>query len=144
MTFVCEEMSEDDYKKYDIAFYGSRFGGGGNRIWVRDAEADVYFRYATREIGGESRNATYLFFWEGSLYQVVLFESYKDDEKGKRVESGLRGCTRVEKNGEKLSFLPETNPGELMLNYLKEARNTYQNWMAGQIGKPAVALVFDF
>lgn len=144
MAFVYEEMSEDDYKKYDIAFYGSRFGGGHNRTWVRDVVADVYFKYATREIGGESRNATYLFFWEGNLYKIVLFQSYEDDEKGRRVEIGLHACTRVVKEGEKLHFFQEINPEKRLLECLKAARQADQTGSAAAINRTPVALVFNF
>lgn len=144
MTFVYEEMSEDDYKKYDIAFLGSRFGGGHNRNWVRDEEADAYFKFANREIGGESRNATYLFYWEGELYEVVLFESYEDDEKGRRVESHLKSCTHVKKEGEKLHFFRDFKPSAPMLDCLKLASRAYKAARAAQINKTPTALVFNF
>jgi hypothetical protein len=144
MAFVCEEMSDSDFHKYEMEFYGRRFGGWGSRIWMRDAEGDMYFKFASRDLGGESRNATYLFYWEGNLYKVVLFQSYQDDEKGPRVEISLQSIARVEKEGEKLRFFRDVEPSDRMLDCLKMASTADKASESALINKPPTKLVFNF
>jgi hypothetical protein len=144
MTFVSEEISDSDFHKYEMEFYGRRFGGWGSRTWMRDAEGGMYFKFASRDLGGESRGATYLFYLEGNLYQVVLFQSYEDDEKGPRVEISLQSIARVEKEGEKLRFFRDIKPSDRMLDCLKMASTAYKSSRAAAIHMPPTKLVFNF
>jgi hypothetical protein len=70
MAFVNEEISQEDYDKYNIGQFVERFGSiSPNSDWTIDRERDIWFRVYCKTIDIEDDGAeiwtSWGFYWKG-------------------------------------------------------------------------------
>jgi hypothetical protein len=70
MAFVNEEISQEDYNKYDIGQFVKRFGSiSPSKNWIIDRDRDIWLRLYRRAIDIEDNGAELWtsrgFYWKG-------------------------------------------------------------------------------
>jgi hypothetical protein len=89
MAFVNEEISQEDYDKYNIEKFNNKNGWrGGSRHWTIDRDRDIWFRkfrkFADIENDGAEIDTTWDFYWKRTLITIVtkaLKRGYLEEAK---------------------------------------------------------------
>lgn len=74
MTFVNEEISEEDVKKHDLEAVDKRFivGGTRSRMWTIDRQRNIYLRNVTRGREEYRTESGWIFSWHGHPIYLEL------------------------------------------------------------------------